>query len=76
MAPQRRTLRRLLGERIRELRKTLTDLSQERFANFVGLERAHYGRIECGLVNVRLDTLETIAAGLGVTVPELFDFQD
>lgn len=67
-------LRRRLGRRIRHLRRTLTGLSQENFSLFIGVERAHYGRVENGRVNVTLDTLEAIAGGLGVAVRELFEF--
>lgn len=63
-----------LGDHIRALREALTDLSQERFANFIHLDRTHYTKIECGRINVSVLTLEVIARGLGVPLRDLFDF--
>jgi DNA-binding XRE family transcriptional regulator len=46
--------------------------SQEAFAAHAGLDRANYGAIEHGEVNVSVDTVVKIAAGLGIRIAELF----
>ena len=63
-------LRRILAENIRAYRK-LNDVSQEEFAAICNLHRTYMGSVERGERNVTLKTLETIAAALGVSVPEL-----
>ena len=60
------------GRRVRQLREGL-GLSQEAFAAFVGLDRAYYGRVERGEVNVSLANIRIIADGLGVAIAELFE---
>lgn len=66
MAP----LRVRLGQAVRELR-TAAGYSQERFAGVIDVHRTFMGTIERGNTNVSLDTLERIAAGLGLSVWEL-----
>lgn len=63
----------LFGLRVRQLRER-AGFSQEGFAHDTGLGRSHYGRIERGEGNVSLETVETIAEGLGVPALELFRF--
>ena len=65
----------------RELTQTLADnilayrkakhISQEVLADMCDLHRTYVGSIERGERNVTLSTLETLAAALGVSVPEL-----
>ncbi|URX63733.1 helix-turn-helix domain-containing protein [Luteibacter anthropi] len=59
-----------LGTVIGELRRA-KGISQERFADSIGMHRAQYGKIERGLTNVTLTTLIRIAAGLGTTLAAL-----
>lgn len=66
-------IRKRFARRVRKLREA-TGLTQEKFAAEAGLDRAYYGRIERGLGNVTLDTIETIARGLGVEPWELLWF--
>ena len=63
----------LFGERVKNLKLEKTDLSQEGFALYVGLERSQYARIERGENDVRLSTIGRIANGYGLTVSELLD---
>ncbi len=63
-----------LGTRIREERKK-NRLTQERFAEQVGLSVDYIGYIERGKQAPYLKTLERIAKTLGVEVYELFLFE-
>ena len=45
--------------------------SQEAFAAHAGLDRSYFGAIERGEFNITIDTLMTIAAGLGVPASAL-----
>lgn len=46
-------------------------LSQEELADMCDLHRTYVGSVERGERNVTLSTLETLAATLGVSIPEL-----
>jgi putative transcriptional regulator len=67
------SLRLRFGAKVRHLRKTMTDLSQEALADRCGFVRSYMGKIETGLANPSLDAIQTIADALGVKVKELFD---
>jgi len=60
------------GERIKEMRRT-TGLSQEKFALKIGMDRSYYASVEAGRRNIALKNIDKIAAGLGVTLAELFN---
>lgn len=68
--PVIRDLRISFGARCRTLRDE-TGLSQEAFANSIGMDRSYYASIECGCRNVTLLNMAKIAAGFGVTLSEL-----
>ncbi|PNS08867.1 helix-turn-helix domain-containing protein [Solilutibacter silvestris] len=53
-----------IGLVIRRRREAL-GVSQEAFAEQVGMHRNYYGSIERGRKTMRLDTLEKLAVGLG-----------
>lgn len=59
-----------LGAAIRERRKEL-ELSQEAFADLVGLHRTYIGGIERGERNLALDNLEKISQSLNLPLSEL-----
>jgi len=65
--------KRLLGARIKELRKT-KGLSQEKIAEIVGVDPKHISRIEVGKSYPSLDTLEKIAKALGMELKDFFEF--
>jgi transcriptional regulator with XRE-family HTH domain len=64
-----------LGLRLRELRQE-AEFSQERFSDAAKLDRAGYGRVERGEVDLRLSTIERLAKTLKISVSDLFDGLD
>lgn len=62
-----------LGQEIRRLR-TSQGYSQEDFARVSGLDRTYISDVEQGKRNVSIESIEKIARGLNVTLPELFSF--
>ena len=60
-----------IGSRIRELR-TQTGLSQEKFAQKIGMDRTYFASVELGKRNISIVNIEKIANGLDVTLSELF----
>lgn len=63
--------REALGARIRELRKA-NNLSQQKLALMVNVERSYLAKLERGKRNPSIDCIEKIAGGLGVSLSELF----
>ncbi len=61
-----------LAEQLRVLRAQ-RKLTQERAAALIGCDYKYYQRIEAGLKDVRLSTLERIANAFGVGVEELLE---
>lgn len=60
-----------IGNRIRELR-TQTGLSQEKFAQKIGMDRTYFASVELGKRNISIVNIEKIAKGLNVSLSELF----
>lgn len=71
MRDNRRETRLRVGRNVQRLRRQ-RGLSQERLAELVGNAGKHIGQIERAEVNVTLDILSGIAAGVGVDISELF----
>lgn len=67
------TTKKLLGARIRELRKS-RNLSQEQLTDLIGVEPRHVSRLEVGSSYPTIDRLEKIAAALNVPLKDFFDF--
>lgn len=65
-------LKKLLGQRIRELR-IKNNLSQEELAELVNLDRRSISNIECGNT-FPLTSLNLIAKALNTDLKSLFDF--
>ena len=61
-----------IGIRLKELRAG-TGLSQEAFANQVGIARSYYAECETGKRNISYEKLERIIAGFNLTPREFFD---
>lgn len=62
-----------LGKRIRELRTSKTNLSQEKFAHKIEMDRTYFASVETGKRNISITNIKKIADGLGVSLSELFD---
>jgi putative transcriptional regulator len=63
------------GVRVRALRRT-TGLSQEHFADRVGVSRTHMGKIETGKANPTLEIIVRLAKGLDLSLADLFTTLD
>lgn len=61
-----------LGSRIQSLRKE-KELSQEKFALLIDMDRTYYASVEAGRRNISLLNIKKIADGFGLTVSQLFD---
>jgi transcriptional regulator with XRE-family HTH domain len=61
-----------LGQRVRALR-TAQGMSQEEFAQRVGIDRSYMGVIERGGRNLSLEKVVAIAHALGLTPSELLE---
>lgn len=59
------------GNRLKELRKA-TGLSQEEFANKIGMDRTYYSAVENGKHNISLINIHKIAEGFHISLKELF----
>jgi transcriptional regulator with XRE-family HTH domain len=62
---------RALGEAIRAIRSEQGH-TQEAFAIRAGIDRSYYGALERGEFNMTVDTLVTVAKGLGVPASEVW----
>ena len=58
------------GEMLRIKRKE-AGYSQESFAAYVGIERGNYGKMERGLVNIKLETLYKLTNALNCEFTEI-----
>jgi len=63
------------GKKVRKLRKK-SGLSQEDFANRIGLHRTYIGAIERGERNISLENIEKIARALKIDIKELFELNE
>lgn len=68
-------VRKTIGWNLRRLRVD-KGLSQERLALEAGIDRSYVGRVERGMENVTVSTLEAISLTLNVHVSELFAIVD
>lgn len=69
-----KTTKKLLGARIKELRKS-RKLSQDKLSEQVDIDPKHLSRIEVGSGYPSLNTLEKIAIALNVEIKEFFEFE-
>jgi transcriptional regulator with XRE-family HTH domain len=68
------TLQKSFGKRVRDLRLR-NGLSQEKLAFKCEIHRNYLGSVERGERNIALRNIYAIARALGVTLPELLDFE-
>ena len=59
-----------IGNRIRELRLQ-TGLTQEKFAQKIGMDRTYFASVELGKRNISIINIERIANGLEISLAEL-----
>ena len=59
------------GNRVQLLRKE-NNLSQEKFALLIGMDRTYYASVEKGRRNISIINIEKIANGFGISISELF----
>ncbi|WP_329739246.1 helix-turn-helix transcriptional regulator [Enorma massiliensis] len=67
-----------VGLRIKELRGE-RGVSQEAFANSIGMSRTYFAEVEIGKRNISIDNIARICDGFGSSIREFFDsdlFQD
>lgn len=60
----------MLGKRIRDLRSK-AGFSQESFADHCGLHRTYMGGVERGERNLTIQSVMTVAKGLGISMSKL-----
>jgi transcriptional regulator with XRE-family HTH domain len=60
-----------LGEFLRDARKA-AELSQEAFADKIGINRTYYGNLERGENSISIDKLQQISRALNIPLSELF----
>ena len=65
-----RALAESVGTAMRN-RRQLLEVSQEAFADNIGMHRTYYSALERGEVNLTLRTLRRVCSGLGVKVWEV-----
>ena len=65
----------LVGQAIRARRLAL-GISQDKFAEKLGMHRSYYGHLERGRWNITVQTLVRVAEGLGVTAASLLQDAD
>ena len=58
------------GKKCKQLREQM-NLSQEKFALLIEMDRTYYSSIENGKRNVSIRNIEKIANGFGITMDEL-----
>ena len=68
-----RPIKKLLGARIKEIRKA-KGLSQEKLSEMIGIDAKHLSRIEVGGSFPSLDTLANLAEALKVELKDFFEF--
>lgn len=60
------------GKKVRGLRER-KNISQEKFALLIDMDRTYYSSVENGKRNISLNNINKIAIGLDITLSELFE---
>ena len=58
------------GKACREYREKM-NISQEKFALSIGMDRTYYSSVEAGKRNVSIQNIKKIADGLGINISDL-----
>lgn len=64
-------VKKKFGNRVRELR-IQANLSQEKFALLIDMDRTYLASVENGKRNISLENISKIANGFHITIEELF----
>ena len=64
-------IKQKFGNRVRELR-TQANLSQEKFALSINMDRTYLASVENGNRNISLENIYKIANGFNITLEDLF----
>lgn len=64
-------IKKKFGDRVRELRSE-ANLSQEKFALLIDMDRTYLASVENGKRNISLENIAKIANGFNITIGELF----
>ena len=64
-------IKKKFGDRVRELRLE-ANLSQEKFALLIDMDRTYLASVENGKRNISLKNIAKIANGFNITIEELF----
>ena len=64
-------IKKKFGERVKLLRKN-KEMSQEKFALKIDMDRTYLASVESGKRNVSIENIEKIAKGLEISLEELF----
>lgn len=64
-------IKKKFGNRVRELRLE-ANLSQEKFALLIYMDRTYLASVENGKRNISLENIAKIANGFNITIEELF----
>lgn len=60
------------GKACREYREKM-NISQEKFALSIGMDRTYYSSVESGKRNLSIQNIKKIADGLGISISELME---
>lgn len=66
------TIQQRFGLKIQQLRKQ-KNISQEKFALLINMDRTYYASVEAGRRNISLCNIEKIASGFQLTISKLFE---
>lgn len=69
---RKNTLRRAVGDRLKQLRVAAGVSSQEALAHLAGVHRTYIGRLERGESGVTVDTLAAVLASMSLSLSEFF----
>ena len=58
------------GKACKEYREEM-NISQEKFARSIGMDRTYYSSVEAGKRNVSIQNIKKIADGFGISISEL-----
>ena len=64
-------IKQQFGDRVKKLRLEL-NISQEKFALQIGMDRTYFASVESGKRNISLENIKKITNGFGITLEDFF----